>query len=566
MAEVYRGRDRALGREVAVKVLPPSLASDAGYVRRFREEARWVAALDHPNIVPVYQYGEQQGLLFIVMPLLHESLREKLGRLGRLPAGDAMHLVVQVAAALDAAHTQGIIHRDVKPENILLNPEGRALLTDFGIAREATALRDPQVARTLSPTGLPVGTPEYMAPEQLRMLAVDARADIYALGAVLYEMLTGRAPHEAPTAYEVAALVLTAPLMPPSAHTAEIWPELEAVVVTALASAPENRFPDMRSFALALRTALHKRPEHQQGMAKLTVPALQPLEEREPGAGLRIAASVPVGRVPAVVPAVVPVAGARSSAYGGAAAAGSGAYAAGSLRPPALIPAASVPWPRETSEQKVARRRMSKPVAALLVLAVVGVLLGGVVILGGLGNSQGHGGPQSTLGGTSTTALQGTPGGTGVPSATGQPGATGTPGAGATAPPTGTITATATNTPTTPPLLTLDPGPPVQVQLTSGLAGMCMTSGGGLSQTVTNPGSHAIRWSDVGFPAGTRWDFNNTYSQSGQPGDSALAGGRSDTLYIEVPCLDSGPPITFNVTMTDGANRTYTFTVYVKDN
>src|SRR5258708_11880789 len=254
-------------------------------------------------------------MLFIVMPLLHESLRDKLGRFGRLPAGDAMRLIVQVAAALDTAHAQGIIHRDVKPENILLNADGRALLTDFGIAREATTLRDPKVARTLSPTGLPVGTPEYMAPEQLRMTTVDARADIYALGAVLYEMLTGRAPHEAATAYEVAALVLTAPLTPPSMHNSEIWPGLEEVVVKALAAEPVDRFRDARSFALALRTAVQQRPD--QGMAKVTVPAFQPPEGWESGGGLRIAAGSLLGRSPTAAPAAAPVLGALSGSYGG---------------------------------------------------------------------------------------------------------------------------------------------------------------------------------------------------------------------------------------------------------
>ncbi|MGH2514493.1 MAG: serine/threonine-protein kinase, partial [Ktedonobacterales bacterium] len=182
MAEVYRAKDPKLDREVAVKVLPAALAMDAGYVERFRDEARRVAALNHPNVVPVYHYGEERGLLFLVMPVLRESLRDRMERDGLLPVSEATRYVVQIAAALDAAHALGLVHRDVKPENILINAEGKALLTDFGIAREASFLKQTGSNRTLAATGLPVGTPEYMAPEQLRAGLVDQRADIYAFG------------------------------------------------------------------------------------------------------------------------------------------------------------------------------------------------------------------------------------------------------------------------------------------------------------------------------------------------------------------------------------------------
>src|SRR5262249_19566415 len=133
MAEVYRALDPRLGREVAVKVLPAPLAADPNYVARFRDEARRVAALNHPYIVPVYHYGEDGGLLFLVMPILRESLRDKLGRDGILPSVDAGRIAVEIASALEAAHDRGLVHRDVKPENILLDNKGHALLTDFGI-------------------------------------------------------------------------------------------------------------------------------------------------------------------------------------------------------------------------------------------------------------------------------------------------------------------------------------------------------------------------------------------------------------------------------------------------
>src|SRR5690242_377459 len=259
MAEVYRGFDLKLKRPVAVKVLPASLASDANYVQRFRTEAQRVAALNHPHIVPVYHFGEQGPLLYHVMPLLKESLRDQLDREGMLTPQEAVRLIVQIASALSVAHAAGLIHRDVKPENVLLDDKGDALLTDFGIARPVTMSRTGRMAQTLSATGLPVGTPEYMAPEQLRGESIDERADIYALGAVLYELLTGHAPHEAETPYQVAALSLQGKIMPPSKLVSGISEELEDVVMIALASEPAARYPDASSFGFAARRAVFPR-------------------------------------------------------------------------------------------------------------------------------------------------------------------------------------------------------------------------------------------------------------------------------------------------------------------
>jgi serine/threonine protein kinase len=255
MAKVYRAQDLELGREVAIKLVSGPQASDAPYVQRFRNEAVRIAALTHPNIVPIYQFGEDNDALFLVMPVLAESLRERLAREHALPFGQAVQIVTQIAAALQWAHSQGIVHRDVKPENILLDNAGVALLTDFGIAREVEALRQKGAKRTLSPSGLPVGTPEYMAPEQLQAHSVDHRADIYALGAVLYEVIAGTTPHAAATPYAVAVRVLTEPLTPPTQNNPHIPPELEQVVLRALAQRPEDRYQDMASFAEALAAA-----------------------------------------------------------------------------------------------------------------------------------------------------------------------------------------------------------------------------------------------------------------------------------------------------------------------
>ncbi|HEX5441803.1 MAG TPA: serine/threonine-protein kinase [Ktedonobacterales bacterium] len=259
MAEVYRALELPLGREVAVKVLPAALAADPNYVTRFRTEARRVAQLRHPNIVEVYAFngGDRGDLLYLVMPVLSESLRDRLDDEGSLSIRESVRIVTEIASGLEVAHGVGLVHRDVKPENILLDKDGRALLTDFGIAREVPSFhRQGNAAQTLAATGLPVGTPEYMAPEQLRGGPVDQRADIYALGSVLYELLTGRVPHEADTPYEVAALVLTEPMVPPSRRNENIPPALEQVVMKALAKVPTQRYPDVRSFALALNAAV----------------------------------------------------------------------------------------------------------------------------------------------------------------------------------------------------------------------------------------------------------------------------------------------------------------------
>lgn len=272
MAEIYRAHDDRLNREVAVKVLPVVLAADPAYVARFRSEAQHVANLRHPNIVPVFDYGEQDGLLYLVMPLLPGSLRDRIIPDHPMPITEAIALTVQIAGALEAAHAQGIVHRDVKPENILLDANGDALLTDFGIARELSFLRQPGTARTLSATGLPIGTPEYMAPEQLRDGPVDQRADVYALGAILYELLTTHAPHEGVTPYEVAALVLTAPITPPSQLNPRVSPELDAVVTATLSSDPAQRPQSVAAFAQDLAQANQRGLG---GLLRATVPVFR---------------------------------------------------------------------------------------------------------------------------------------------------------------------------------------------------------------------------------------------------------------------------------------------------
>jgi serine/threonine protein kinase len=223
---------------------------------RFRLEAQRLAAFRHKHIVPLYACGETDDLLYFVMPFIPVSLRDRIEAEGRLSPIQAARLALQIASALSAAHARGIVHRDIKPENILISADGDALLTDFGIARELAGLQLEEVAWTLSSIGLPVGTPEYMPPEQLRGEPADQRVDVYALGAVLYEMLTGQAPHEGATPWAVAAQALMREITPPSACALDIWPALERVVMSALARQAQDRPADMMEFQEALRDAL----------------------------------------------------------------------------------------------------------------------------------------------------------------------------------------------------------------------------------------------------------------------------------------------------------------------
>jgi serine/threonine protein kinase len=248
MAVVYKAWQTGLERYVALKVLPPQLTLDPVFDRRFRQEARASASLQHPNIVVVYDVGEEAGIHYIVMEYLAgHPLSQIVQEQGTLPLGQVVHIVEQVAAALDYAHSQKLVHRDIKPANIIVGPNGRAKLTDFGIVKAANGT-------SLTRTGTMVGTPEYMSPEQIRGLSVGPEADIYALGVVAYEMLGGRRPFEGDTA---AVLYGQAQLQPPSLQSLrpELPPGVEATISQALAKDPARRFQQAGGFATALAAA-----------------------------------------------------------------------------------------------------------------------------------------------------------------------------------------------------------------------------------------------------------------------------------------------------------------------
>jgi serine/threonine protein kinase len=252
MATVYRAKDLDTGRVVAIKVLSQILATDPGYVARFKNEVTQVRKLAHPNIVPIEYFGVEGPYTYFVMPLFKASLRDVLMRYKRVAPDSALNIAIQIAAALTAVHSIGLIHRDIKPDNILLSDD-RALLTDFGIVRqiEFAGLGQPP---TLAGSGLPIGTPQYMAPEQLANQPVDQRADLYALGAVLYEMLTGRSPHTGDTPYSIASRALNDRIQPPATLHPAIPAEVDAVVMRALARNPRDRYANAANMRAALQS------------------------------------------------------------------------------------------------------------------------------------------------------------------------------------------------------------------------------------------------------------------------------------------------------------------------
>ena len=251
MATVYRAQDVKHHRPVAIKVLHPYLAMNLGS-ERFLREIQIAAQLQHPHIVPLYDSGQAGDLLYYVMPYVEgESLRQRLEREPRLTLEDVLHLARSIAAALDYAHRHGVVHRDIKPENVMLH-EGEAMVTDFGIAKAVSAA----ASDNLTQTGTAVGTPAYMSPEQAGgAVELDGRSDVYSLGCVVYEMLTGRTPFTGPTAQAIIAQLFTEPPPPlRSVQPADGTPEwAEQAILKALAKDPAARFATAAQFSLALK-------------------------------------------------------------------------------------------------------------------------------------------------------------------------------------------------------------------------------------------------------------------------------------------------------------------------
>ena len=256
MGEVYRARDTRLSRDVAIKVVHPRLASDPDRLSRFEKEARAAAQLDHPNILVVHDVGSHEGSPFIVSELLQgESLREKLG--SPLPPKKAMDYAIQIAHGLAAAHEKGIVHRDIKPENVFVTKDGHVKILDFGVAKllpsfEASAVDTETPTASATQPGTAVGTVAYMSPEQVRGQPVDARTDLFSLGVVLYEMLSGKRPFQRDTAAEIMTAILREEPPDLSETNRSIPAALENVVRHCLEKEPDGRFQSARDVVFAL--------------------------------------------------------------------------------------------------------------------------------------------------------------------------------------------------------------------------------------------------------------------------------------------------------------------------
>lgn len=276
MATVYKAYQPSVDRYVAIKVLPSQLAESREFATRFQQEARIIAKLEHPHILPVFDYGESDGVAYFVMRYLEAGTLKDRMEAGRpLPLNEIDKLFTQLAEALSYAHSHGVVHRDLKPANALIDSQGNVFLTDFGIAKllESASPR-------LTQTDAIMGTPAYISPEQAQGHPVDQRSDIYSLGIILYEMVTGSVPYVAETPLAVLFKHISDPLPPPSQVKPDIRPAIEKVILKALAKDPRDRFATavefVKAWELALNTVEHVAESETAPPARPAAPQAQP--------------------------------------------------------------------------------------------------------------------------------------------------------------------------------------------------------------------------------------------------------------------------------------------------
>ena len=291
MSDVYLADDLTLSRPVAVKVLHSEYARDAGYIQRFRYEAQAAANLNHPNIVSVYDWGNEGDAYYIVMEYVEgRELKDLLREQGAFTPERAAEVAAEIAAALQFAHRRNLVHRDIKPQNVIITPTGQVKVMDFGIARAASGTG-------ITQTGVVMGTAQYIAPEQAQGLSVDGRADIYSLGIVLYEMLAGRVPFDDENPLTVAYRQVRDDPVPPSMIVPGIPPAMEAIVMKALAKNPANRYQTAQEFKADLLRFLEGMPVS----ATPVMPAAVP-----PASAAPTAPTAPTAPAYPVAPAVLP--------------------------------------------------------------------------------------------------------------------------------------------------------------------------------------------------------------------------------------------------------------------
>jgi serine/threonine protein kinase len=397
MGEVWRAHDTATNRTVAIKVLPPQMAQDDTFVQRFRREAETAARLNNPHIIPIHTYGEIDGRLYVDMRLIEGRDLDKVLNEGPLEPKRAVRIIEQVATALHAAHKVGLVHRDVKPSNILLDEDDFAYLIDFGIARGADQT-------SLTSAGNVIGSWHYMAPERMEAHEADARADIYALTCVLYECLTGKPPFPGDTLESQVVGHLSTPPPRPSITEPEVPAAFDAVVTKGMAKDPEQRYPTTNDLARAAREAS-------------TVPVAAPFSVPAPPnvpahSGPPAPPSAPPAppAIPPAPPAIPPAPPAIPPPGAGFPPAPQPAYATPFPATPPPFPATPPPFPATTQGTSGSGPALFIVLAILVVGALIVAAIIGAVLLFGSGNKSStatHGSSVSPSSG-SITATSGT--------------------------------------------------------------------------------------------------------------------------------------------------------------
>lgn len=248
MSDVYKAKDHVLGRFVAIKVLKPEFSEDVGFVSKFHTEAQSAAGLEHPNIVNIYDVGSEDGLHYIVMEYIEGiTLKTYIEKKGRLTFKEAVSIAIQVGRGIEAAHNKNIVHRDIKPQNIMISTEGKVKVMDFGIARAATS-------NTIHSDVM--GSVHYSSPEQARNGFIDGKSDIYSLGIVMYEMVTGRVPFDGDTTVSIAIQHLQEEMVPPSAYAPDLPISLEKIILKCTQKSPSRRYQNIGDLIQDLKKAL----------------------------------------------------------------------------------------------------------------------------------------------------------------------------------------------------------------------------------------------------------------------------------------------------------------------
>ncbi len=279
MATVFLARQQSMDRNVALKFLPKQFLNDDTYLQRFEQEVKIVSQLEHRNIVPVYDYGEHEGQPYIAMRYMPAGSVDDLQRQGFIPIDRVLNIVEQIAPALDYAHSKDILHRDLKPSNILLDDGGGAFITDFGIARILS-----EQGTAITTQGV-VGTPSYMSPEQAQAHKLDGRSDVYSLGVMLFEMITGRRPFESDTPYSIAVMQVTTPPPSPREYNEAVTSAIEKVILKALRKKPEKRYENATELATALKLAIerpHSTHDTEPRMPPTSIQSTEPIAPPEP--------------------------------------------------------------------------------------------------------------------------------------------------------------------------------------------------------------------------------------------------------------------------------------------